>query len=100
MYVRLGLAVAETGGFMKNVRYMVNWEMKTQSQLKQWYELIIGHIRTGPYGVYFALQEVFGVHAADFVAAKGHAKKPEGLQSASIPRQLQSGSSNMECDDE
>lgn len=100
MYVRLGVAVANACGFMKNPRFTNNWHIKGPSQLKRWYDTIMGHIRTNQYGVYFALQEVFGVDIANVVASKGHANKPEGLQSTSVPRQLQSGSSNMECDDE
>lgn len=77
MYVRLGLAVAHVTAFLKNPRVNANWEIKQPSQLKQWYNLLMGHIRTNQYGVFFAAQEIFGIHAADYMAKVGHLKRPD-----------------------
>ena len=79
MYVRLGLAIAKLPAFMKNARFNSNWEFKTPGQLKKWYNVIIGHIRTNQYGVYFATQEIFGAHAAEYMAKKASLKRPECL---------------------
>ena len=79
MYVRLGLAVAKLPTFMKNARFNSNWEFKTPGQLKKWYNIIIGHIRTNQYGVYFAAHEVFGAHAAEYIAQKASLKRPNCL---------------------
>lgn len=92
MYVRLGLANVRTVGFLKNAKYRTNWELKRMDEIKRWYGTIMGHIRTSKYGVYFALQELFGVDAANEVAANSNVIKPEGLQPALIVGPSQGGS--------
>lgn len=79
MYVRLGLAVVNLTTFLKNPRFNANWQMKQPNQLKAWYTLLMNHLRTSQYGVYFAVHEIFGVHAAEFIAVKASLKKPESL---------------------
>lgn len=96
MYVRLGLAIARVNTFLKNPRFNTNWEIKEPNQLKKWYDLLMGHIRTNQYGVYFAAQEVFGAHAVEFMAKKGRMKKPECL----VPAPLQAGSSRPNVEDD
>jgi hypothetical protein len=80
MFVRLGLANAKTVGFLQHNKFGVNWYLKDNKDLKQWYKKIITYIHTEKYGVYFALEEVFDAETADRVAAKGHVIKPHGMR--------------------
>ncbi len=82
MMIRLGIADALRSTVLRTAKWAVsggNWEIKSTGQLHDWYMKLMTHIRTNEYGVYFALQEVFGIEAADLVAEKGHVKKPDGL---------------------
>jgi hypothetical protein len=96
MFVRLGLGIAKSAGIMTNARFNSTWRLKDAADLKRWYKKLIGHIRTGEHGVYFALQEVFGVNAANQVAEKGHANRPMGLQPSLTPAQSQARSSRQQ----
>lgn len=91
IYVRLGLAIAKTSGFVVIPKFNVNWVMKPERELKAWYGKLMGYIRTNKYGVYFALQEVFGVDAANKAVAEKNITKPSGLEPALVAGPSQAG---------
>jgi len=57
-------------------KYRVNWVMKSDAELKELYDTVMKHLRSGKYGLYFAIQEIFGVKMANQVAEQGRAQRP------------------------
>lgn len=50
--------------------------MKPDVDLKRLYTTVMGYLEQKEHGVYFAIQEIFGIEMADYAAETGHAKKP------------------------
>jgi hypothetical protein len=76
MFIRTGLALAMRPGVLSVAKYKSNWEIKGDKELKELYKIVMEHLGKEDYGVYFAIEEIFGVEMADEVAKNGHAKKP------------------------
>lgn len=93
MYMRLGLVTVNTTGGVTRPKFNNNWHVKSDVELKMWYKTLMGHIRTKEYGVYFALQEVFGADMAELVSKEQKIKRPLGLRPLVPAEHTQAGPS-------
>ena len=74
--IRLGLADGLRGGVLNVAKYEKNWKMKSDEELKRYYDEVMGYLLIEEYGVYFAVQKIFGIEMADKVAEMGHSIRP------------------------
>ena len=69
--VRIGLARAIGPTFVTCPKFGINWEMKSELELKGLYDVVMGHlVEGGEYGTYLAIREIFGEAVADAASKK------------------------------
>jgi hypothetical protein len=74
--VRLGFTIATKPTVLANARYKTNWYVKPDADLKKLYNKVMGYLEQKEHGVYFAIQEIFGIEMADYATGMSHTNKP------------------------
>jgi hypothetical protein len=73
---RLGFIIATKATILANAKYNSNWSVKPDDDLRRLYNKVMGFLEHKDHGVYFAIQEIFGLEMADRAAERGHTDKP------------------------
>jgi hypothetical protein len=59
-FIRMGLAIAETPGVLKNAKFKSNWRFKSESDLKLLHSTFMRYLTEEKFGIYLTMRSLFG----------------------------------------